>query len=254
MKNYIYSRCSTDEQDYHQQLRTVRVYLENSGITPDGIFEEKEHGTVTSEERELKKVIDLCEAGDRIIVSEFSRITRMGQEETIKIIKQLQKKQAVIYCVKENLALGKIEKEINPFKEMSDNLITSFISGSAKLERDNISQRTKSALDAQKDLIKKQGYFISKKGRKIEKHGNQNMTEEARWKGCMASAKARASRAMKDPSFIQAYKFAKLLREKEYKNETIAKELNDMGLKTRRGCDYIASSIPQLLRKGDKWL
>lgn len=136
-----------------------------------------------------------------------------------------------------------------------EGLITSFIAGSVKLERDSISQRTQSALDAQKDLIKKQGYFISKKtGRRVEKHGNPNMTEEARWKGCMASAKSRRDAAKKDKSFIQAYKYAKVLREKNFKNETIASELNSMGLRTPRGCEYIPASIPQLIRKGDRLL
>lgn len=255
MKNYIYSRCSTDMQDYAQQLRTVNIYLETQGVTPDGIFEEKEHGTVRSEERELKKVIDLCESGDRIIVSEFSRITRMGQEETLIIIKQLQKKQAVIYCVKENLALGKIEKEINPFKEMADGLITSFIAGSAKLERDNISSRTKSALDGKKDLIKKQGYFIAKKtGRRVEKLGGPDFNDEVRMMGTMRSAEVRTARAKANPGFIQAYKIAVLLREKGKGNFIIAYELNETGLRTPRGFKYIPASISQLIRQGDRLL
>jgi len=232
MKNYIYSRCSTDEQDYAQQLRTVDIYLDNQGVTPDGIFEEKEHGTVSTEERELKKVIDLCESGDRIIVSEFSRITRMGQEETLKIINQLQKKQAIIYCVKENLALGKIDKEINPFKEMSDGLITSFIAGSAKLERDNNSSRTKSALAAKKDIIKKDGFFIAKKtGRKVTQLGSPSFNDKIRMMGTMKSAQVRAAKARKNPTFIQAYRIAVLLREKGQGNASIAKELNDIGLR-----------------------
>jgi DNA invertase Pin-like site-specific DNA recombinase len=255
MKNYIYSRCSTDEQDYAQQLRTVRIYLENSGITPDGVFEEKEHGTVKSNERELKKVIDLCQSGDRIVVSEFSRITRMGNEETLKIIKQLQKKQATIYCVKENLALGKIDKEVNPFKEMSDGLITSFIAGSAKLERDNISARTKSALDGKQDEIKKNGFFIAKKtGRRVEKLGNPDFNDEIRAKGRLKSAKVRAARLRSNPTFIQSYKFATLLRGKEMNNQDIANELNSMGLTTARGFLFIPASIPQLIRQGNKLL
>jgi DNA invertase Pin-like site-specific DNA recombinase len=254
MKTYIYSRCSTDDQDYAQQLRTVNIYLDNQGVTPDGIFEEKEHGTVSAEERELKKVIDLCEPGDRIIVSEFSRITRMGQEETLKIIKQLQKKQAIIYCVKEGLSLGKIDKEVNPFKEFSDGLITNFISGSAHLERENIAARTKSALAAKKDIIKKDGFFIAKKtGRKVTQLGSPDFNDEIRMLGTMASAKIRTAKARKNPTFIQAYRIAVLLREKDQGNVTIAKELNDIGLRTPRGFKYLPSSISQLIRKGSNY-
>lgn len=252
MKTYIYSRGSTDKQEYDQQLRTVRLYLERNGITPDGVFEEKEHGTVTVEKRELQKAIEATEPGDRIIVSEFSRITRLGQEETIRIAKALEKKSVTIFCVRENFSLGEIEKDKNPFRAMSDNLITSFISGSAKLERDNISHRTKSALQAKKDLIKKQGYFISKAGNRIESLGNPDFKPEHIWKGNRKSAHVRAEKVRSNPAFRQAYTLAKMLRDSGMINEVVANKLNDLGMRTTRGCMFIPASIPQLIRQGDR--
>ena len=252
MKTYIYSRGSTDKQEYEQQLRTVRLYLERNGITPDGVFEEKEHGTVQIEKRELQKAIETAEAGDRIIVSEFSRITRLGNEETIRIAKALEKKGVTIFCVRENFSLGEVEKDKNPFRAMSDNLITSFISGSAKLERDNISHRTKSALQAKKEKIKKDGYFISKNGNRIEKLGNPDFKPEDIWKGNRKSAAVRAEKVRSNPAFRQAYTLAKMFRDKGEINVDIANKLNSLGLRTPRGFMYIPASIPQLIRQGDR--
>jgi len=255
MKNYIYSRCSTEEQDYDQQLRTVKLYLENQGITADAIFEEKEHGTVSAEERELKKVIDLCVPGDRIIVSEVSRVTRLGNDEGFSIIKKLEERDATIYCIRENLILGKIEKELNSSQAFAKDLTSFMFFGSAKMDRDLISSRTKSALDGKQDLIKKQGYFIAKKtGRRVERLGAPEISDETRMKGTMRSAQVRTAKAAANPTFIQAYKIATLLREKKQGNVTIAKELNDIGLRTPRGFLYIPASISQLIRKGNKLL
>lgn len=254
-KNYIYSRCSTDDQDYAQQLRTVNIYLENQGVTPDGIFEEKESGKKRAEERELKKVIDLCEAGDRIIVSEISRITRLGNGEGSRIIKKLEEKNATIYCVKENLILGEINEDLNSSQEFAKDLTRFMFFGSAKMDRDNISSRTKSALDGKKDLIKKQGYFIANKtGRIVTKLGGPNFDDEVRMMGTMRSAQVRTARAKANPGFIQAYKIAVLLREKGKGNSIIAYELNKAELRTPRGFEYIPASISQLIRQGDRLL
>ena len=115
-------------------------------------------------------------------------------------------------------------------------------------------ENTKRGLHVKKDLIEKQGYFISKTtGRRVEKLGNPSFDEEKRWLGNRKSAQVRAERTMTNPSFVEAYKIAKLLRDKDMKNEMIADKLNEMGLRTSRGFLFIPASIPQLIRQGNKY-
>lgn len=249
MKNYIYTRVSTNAQEYEQQLRTIRIFLEQNGIVPDGVFEEKEHGTVAAENRELKNAIYACNDGDRIIVSEVSRISRLGEKDRHNIQNMLEKKGAVIYCINERFTVG------GKSEQLSDNIMGLIHFSQAKTERDNISKRTKSALMSIKDVIERDGFYISKKTkRRVEILGNPNFTEEQRHKGRMKSAEVRQNRMRKNPVFVQSYKMAVLLREKNLKNEDIASELNAIGLRTPRGFEFIPASIPQLIRQGKKVL
>lgn len=249
MKNYIYTRVSTNEQEYEQQLRTIRIFLEQNNIVPDGSFEEKEHGTVAAENRELKNAIYACNEGDRIIVSEVSRVSRMGEKDRHNIQNMLEKKGAVIYCINERFTVG------GNSEQLSDNILGLIHFSQAKTERDNISKRTKSALMSIKDTIERDGFYISKKTKKhIISLGNPNLKEEHRHKGRMKSREVRQNRVIQNPSFVQSYKIAILLREKNMKNEDIADELNSIGLRTPRGFEFIPASIPQLIKQGDKLL
>ena len=248
MKTYIYTRVSTSKQEYEQQLRTIRLYLEQNGIVPDGMFEEKEHGTVAAENRELKNAIYACQKGGQIIVSEISRVSRMGEKDRHKIQEMLENRGAQIYCINEKFTVGKKSEQL------SDSILGLIHFSQAKTERDNISQRSKSALRAKKEIIMQQGFFISKSGRIVEKLGNPNWKEEDILRGNRKSAQVRADRVKSNPAFRQAYTMALMMREKGEKNEVIAQKMNGMGMRTPRGCLYIPASIPQLIRMGNKLL
>lgn len=248
MKTYIYTRVSTNKQEYEQQLRTIRLYLEQNRITPDGMFEEKEHGTVAAESRELKNAIYACQKGDQIIVSEISRVSRMGEKDRHNIQTMLESRGASIYCINEKFTVG-IKSE-----QLSDSILGLIHFSQAKTERDNISQRSKSALQAKKEIIEKNGYFISKTGRRVEKLGSPDFKPEHIWKGNRKSAEVRAERVRSNPAFKQAYTMASMLRERGEKNEAIAAKMNELGMRTARGCMYIPASIPQLIKQGGRML
>jgi DNA invertase Pin-like site-specific DNA recombinase len=76
MKTIIYRRASTDLQAYDQQNRTIQNWLAQNGIKADFEYEEKVSGSKSHKERLLFHVINSCEKGDQIIVSEFSRLSR----------------------------------------------------------------------------------------------------------------------------------------------------------------------------------
>ena len=66
---YIYIRCSTDHQDYMQQLHTIQGYFARMGIGQDtitAIYSEKVSGTVKHTERKLATLLEQCESGDYI--------------------------------------------------------------------------------------------------------------------------------------------------------------------------------------------
>lgn len=113
-------------------------------------------------------------------------------------------------------------------------------------------ENTKRGVNSKRDLIKKQGYFISKTGRRVEKLGNPSFSEDDILKGVRKSAQVRAERLRSNPAFIEANIIASNLRGKGKKNEDIASEMNAMGMRTPRGCLYIPASIPQLIRQGNK--
>ena len=249
MNHYVYIRCSEDKQDFAQQLRTVNTYLTQKGIEPAGIFEEKQHGNVAHEERVLNNALKACHKDDILIVSEFTRITRAGLRETLKIVDKCAKIGCSIFCIKENFTLSGEGNDLVTLMPMM------FFSESAKMERDNIRSSTKSGLAAKKDEIEKNGFFISKRsGRKVEKLGNPRLSEETIQSACTASAISRRNKKISDMIFRQTYETASLLRKSGVSNDIIANRLNEIGYKTPKGYAFIGATVSRLIKDGDKLL
>lgn len=249
MTHYVYIRCSEDKQDFAQQLRTVNTYLTQNNIEPARIFEEKQHGNVAHEERVLNDAINECKNGDILIVSEFTRITRAGLRETLKIVDKCAKIGCSIFCIKENFTLSGEGNDLMTLMPMM------FFSESAKMERDNIRARTKSGLAAKKDEIKKNGFFIAKRsGRRVERLGNPNLTEKTILAACDASAKSRRKKKLADVGFKQTYEIASLLRDGGMRNDDIAVRLNEIGYKTPKGYAFIGATVSRLIKDGNKLL
>ena len=74
---YGYARCSTSEkeQDINRQVRE----LKQQKATDRTIYREYESGTKTNR-AELAKLLDIVQAGDTIIATEVSRITRSTKQ------------------------------------------------------------------------------------------------------------------------------------------------------------------------------
>ena len=79
MAVYIYHRCSTDSQQFAQQQKCVKDYMLRMGISDDMIEEvvtEKVSGTVKHTDRRLFGLLNKCQNGDTVLVSELSRLGR----------------------------------------------------------------------------------------------------------------------------------------------------------------------------------
>lgn len=133
---YGYARCSTNEreQDINRQVRE----LKQQGATDKTIYLEYESGMKTNR-AELAKLLDVVKAGDTILTTEVSRITR-STKQLCDIIEMAKDK-------KNKLVLGSLvvdcTKELDPMTEGMLKMMGVF----SELERNMISQRVKSGME-----------------------------------------------------------------------------------------------------------
>ena len=132
---YGYARCSTNEelQDINRQIREL-IQL---GAGEENIYREYESG-MKNDRVELQRLLSSVEAGDTIVATEVSRITRSTKQlcEIIELAKDMHIK----------LVLGSFivdcTKELDPMTEGMLKMMGVF----SELERNIISQRVKSGL------------------------------------------------------------------------------------------------------------
>ena len=132
---YGYARCSTNEelQDINRQIREL-IQL---GAGEENIYREYESG-MKNDRVELQRLLSAVEAGDTIVATEVSRITRSTKQlcEIIELAKDRHIK----------LVLGSFfvdcTKELDP---MTDGMLK-MMGVFSELERNIISQRVKSGL------------------------------------------------------------------------------------------------------------
>lgn len=234
-----YVRFSTDRQDERQQLNTIQKYLEQKGMRIDKTYMDEGISGGTSYTK--RNLFDLCNSirpNDIVVVSEVSRITRSGIAELSEIIEKYFKpnKLRLIIC---NVGLDIDCSDINPMVEMQLMMLATF----SKIEKQLIQERTKSALEARKKKLSKEGSFISKSGRECVNLG--------RPKGCKASQTAiEASRTSKRATAkanehnLNFYRYMTLWEERNgtiKRNTDISgfvKELNAIGFKTATGLEF----------------
>ena len=132
---YGYARCSTNEelQDINRQIREL-IQL---GAREENIYREYESG-MKNDRVELQRLLSSVEAGDTIVATKVSRITRSTKQlcEIIELAKDMHIK----------LVLGSFivdcTKELDPMTEGMLKMMGVF----SELERNIISQRVKSGL------------------------------------------------------------------------------------------------------------
>lgn len=132
---YGYARCSTNEktQDINRQIRELKLL----GAVEERIYREYESG-MKNDRVELQRLLSAVKAGDIIVATEVSRITRSTKQlcEIIELAKERHIK----------LVLGSFvvdcTSELDPMTEGMLKMIGVF----SELERNIISQRVKSGL------------------------------------------------------------------------------------------------------------
>lgn len=115
-KKYGYARCSTNEsrQDIHRQIKELKA----AGAEEIGF--EYEHGDAKIK-KELESLLEAAQAGDTLITTEVSRLSRSTQQlcEIIHTIRQKRLRLVMIGSITVDCRSGDIDPMSQAFIQMS---------------------------------------------------------------------------------------------------------------------------------------
>jgi DNA invertase Pin-like site-specific DNA recombinase len=140
MKTVAYLRVSTGSQDLANQKMAVLDYARQKRYTVDRFVEAQISSRKNPAQRGIEELLGTLAAGDRLVVSELSRLGRsLGQ--VIRIVDELVKRKIGFVAIKEAIRFeGK--------QDMQTKVMIALFGLFAEVERDLISQRTKEGLAA----------------------------------------------------------------------------------------------------------
>src|SRR3954447_7996845 len=140
MKTVAYLRVSTGSQDLANQKMAVLDYAKPQRFTVDRFVEAQISSRKAPAERGIDDLLGTLAAGDRLIVSELSRLGRsLGQ--VIRIVDELVNRKVRFVAIKEGIRFeGK--------QDLQTKVMITLFGIFAEVERDLISERTKEGLVA----------------------------------------------------------------------------------------------------------
>ncbi len=138
--NYAYIRVSTDKQTTENQKFEILKFADEKNLKVGSWLEETVSGTKRISDRKLGELIERLSKGDKLIVTELSRLGR-SLLEVMSILHTLMEKNVQVYTTKERYELG---------NNISSKVLAFAFSLSAEIERSMISSRTREALARKK--------------------------------------------------------------------------------------------------------
>ena len=163
MKTIIYSRVSTQGQDFNRQIYELRSYAISQSWTVDAIFAEKISGAKKNDERlELSRMMDYIGAHrvDKVLIWEMSRLGR-NTIEVLKTIELLNEAKVSLFI--KNYNIETLDADGKP-NVMAQFLIT-ILAEIARMERSTIKERMDSGYKQFRSLGgkvgRKEGYTKS---------------------------------------------------------------------------------------------
>ena len=138
MKTVAYLRVSTPQQDVRSQRLAILEYARTHDIRIDDFIEATASGQASEKRRRLDDLTNALQRGDRLVVSELSRLGRsLGQ--IVTILDALAKAGVAFVALKENIRIeGK--------RDIQTKVMTTLFALFAEVERDLISERTREGL------------------------------------------------------------------------------------------------------------
>lgn len=133
-----YARVSTQEQDLKNQRYEILDYASKNDLRVNTWVEAKVSSRQTTKERLIDTLLEKLKNGDTLIVAELSRLGRSVGQIAI-IANTLVETGVKLICIKENMTL-------DGSPDIQSKVMLTMFSLFAEIERDLISERTKSGL------------------------------------------------------------------------------------------------------------
>lgn len=146
-KTVAYLRVSTADQDVEKNKATLLALANDKDLGKIEFIEETVSGKVSWRDRKISTVLEELKQGDRILVSELSRLGR-SMLECMEILSIASQKGICIYAAKGNWQLD---------QTIQSKIVAMAFAMASEIERDLISKRTSEALRARKDAGLKLG-------------------------------------------------------------------------------------------------
>ena len=182
MKTVAYLRVSTRSQDLANQKMAILDYAQQKQFAVDRFIELQSSSLKVRHKERVGELLDSLKAGDRLIVSELSRLGRsLGQ--VIQIVDTLVHRKIRFIAIKEGI-------ELDGEQDLQTKVMVALFGLFAEVERDLISERTKEGMAA----ARAQGKMIGRpKGLpgKSKLDGKENDLRELMGKGLSISSIAK---------------------------------------------------------------
>ena len=138
VKTVAYLRVSTAQQDVRSQRLAILEHARKHDFRIDDFIEATASGQASEKRRRLDELMNVLQRGDRLVVSELSRLGRsLGQ--IVAILDALSKAGVAFVAMKENIRVeGK--------RDIQTKVMTTLFALFAEVERDLISERTREGL------------------------------------------------------------------------------------------------------------
>ncbi len=158
MATIAYIRVSSNKQTLEHQRFELEKFVKSANITIDKWVEEKISSRKLLEKRKLWELLNNLHEDDRLITCEISRLGR-SLLEVMKILEICLNKNCQVWTIKENYRLG---------NDIQSKVLAFAFGLAAEIERNLISQRTKSSLASIKATGKKLGRPMNAESKKLK--------------------------------------------------------------------------------------
>ena len=101
-KTVAYLRVSTDQQDLENQRMEIQTYADSKKLEIDQWMQVEMSSRKNLQDRRISELVESLKKGDKLIVSELSRLAR-SMRETHNIVHDIAKKKSELHVIKQNL-------------------------------------------------------------------------------------------------------------------------------------------------------
>ena len=149
MKTVAYLRVSTRSQDLDNQKLAILEFSQKRRFPIDQFIESRISSRKSPFERRIDEMLGTLQPGDRLLVSELSRLGR-SLSQVIQIVETLVRRKIRFITIKEAI-------EFDGKQDLRTKVMIALFGLFAEVERDLISERTKEGLAAAKTKGKRLG-------------------------------------------------------------------------------------------------